>query len=233
MKDEKKMTRSENALDELRSYSIRLDASSEATLVAQAQAGDQKAVHTLWHSVSSLGVQKLQKDLRDREWVNESEGSLYLTFMAALRRFDSGKGFRFTTWFGNKAGFAAKDIVKGAAEHGRRMVASLDVRLFDSCEEGVEETRVNRITQEDSAFYEEEITEEEIRGMIPIGTTLPMVMSLFATDSRENAMLAALGGVGCEPVRNQSELAEIMGCSRQNVSALMGRIRGIAVRELG
>ena len=182
-------------LNTLRAQYAPLAQSEESPVVAAAQNGDVDAQHRLFASVSALAVRSCLKVLWNQS-PEELLGDLYLVFLDCLRSFDAAKGYRFSTWFGTKAHFYCLD--QGRAR--------------------------SREWAEDSCVDPATLAQAEDEGDMEL-PELDALCALFSPDSRERWVLNALAGRGREAALSQAEVARALGCARQNVNAMLGRIR--------
>lgn len=230
----KKLTerdRNEMALSDLKSHYSPLDALTEAQLVQLAKNGDQKASDRLFNSISSLGIQKTAA-MHNRDASAEFIGNLYLVFRKALERFDESKEARFTTWYGKLAGYAVLENFRQAGKRNERESG----KIMDSYSSGhdleSEDYAKERMDSEILPWASEE-EDYSILGFIPVGVGVQSVMALFPAQSKEVKLLKAMAGIERSEPASQAELAVEWSCSRQNISALVKKVREKAIRELG
>jgi hypothetical protein len=225
--------RSEKALADLKHQYLCVDAATEGVLTKKAQAGDVPATTRLFHSVSSLGVKKAA-GFRSRDTTAENLGEMYLTFLGAVKTYAPGKGCRFTTWFGCKAGYGTQETIR---QRGKRMEREKgevlkECRPYRDSDTGEIGEKVIP-TEAHPWFDMEEEEEESALAFVPAGVNLEAVLAVFPEASRERVALRAMAGIGREKAASQADLAREWNCSRQNVSQFIGGMFSKVVAELG
>ncbi len=216
--------RNEMALAEIRHQYASVDQATEATLVAQAQAGDTTAAHRLYRSVSSLGIKKAEA-YHNRDTTAEHLGEMYFTFLNAVQTFDPAKGFRFTTWFGCKAGFATQESLRQKGKRKQREAGEIlkECRRNRDAETG--EATHKEIRSEANPWFNGDPDETFLKA-IPTGVSVAKLMGLFPQRGKECQALAAMAKGA-----SQADLAREWCCTRQNVSNLVSRISRRAMVE--
>ena len=215
------------AMDELRRRYKPLDAATEAVLIVAAKAGDDRAMERLFHSMSSLAIDKAYKACKDGSHPADHLGLQWEAFVSCVRRFDPSKGYRLSTFFGQRAEGCVKDetrkkLTRKKHEEGKSLVHTPHKREDqDQCLNDIPEELAFGFVPKD----------ESIESRREVG--IAKVLACLKPGSKERALIEALLGVVRGEPASQAQLAKLLGCSRQNVNALYQKALIIIRRELG